>query len=130
MVKLNRSKNYGQNGQKVKESEFLWFTQDGKNFNPATDNEIEDLDVFLGLAPAKKKAAEAPKTEDIIKCKYCDKSYKLGTTPAQKLRAVQFMEGHLQREHPEKLEQIEEPAEKESEDGLRELENSGSGPAE
>ena len=115
--KLDRSKPYQEFVEqgKVKGQSFVYYEQGGIYFNPANELEIPDLDAFLG----KKKVAsttattKAPVLEDVIKCKYCGKTYKMGDTDATKARAVKFMESHLSKHHPEALEP------KELEDGLR-----------
>jgi len=75
-----------------------YFGQDGKGFDMQTLEEV-----MVAQPPATITTPKSLAPLDILKCKFCGKTYRLGKTDKTKKSAISRMERHLKKEHSESI---------------------------
>jgi len=98
---LDRNREYGTYMAKVDGITVLYLTQDGKNHDPDSGLEVNELGVIVEgePEPVPNETELLDKPQEVMTCNLCGKQYKLGPTEKTKNRAVQRVKNHMKKEH-------------------------------
>jgi len=96
---LDRSRPYGRYMARVDGMDVMYFTQDGKNHDPDSGCEVDELGLKKEPESVPNDTDLLDKPQEVMTCNLCGKQYKLGPSDKTKNRAIQRVKNHMKKEH-------------------------------